>query len=815
MIRFLLNLFSRKPKAEFGSIIEELWKPSFKSENKCRFLLEKTGTYDVSIEEQSLKLLLKHSDLFAWAENPVYRYRDFILESRLVPGASNGKSSGGFVLRRAGDLNYYYFLVSPEGRFRFDVVFNGTPRILIGWTECAPAFEGFDLRIVARGSYFCFFLNQQWIGEVDDDTIDAGGISPAAQNYKEQDTASFQFSDLAIESRSFEVEAQYYRWRHYIPVDPAGRITLGRSHASAGQFSSALIQLTRAKADKPLDPEDLILLGECQRRAGLYDNAEQTVDSILESDPDNLNALAEKANLLYLQNRLVDLREFLVSRLNQFSGNAIIWNLYGNACYALGAQDEAAPAYEKAAGIDPTIPIYHLNAARSWEHLGEKEKSLARYVDAARLLFRQEEYDELSGLLPKIEELDKNNPEVLAVKGKIAFGNGNFETAEEIFAVLLSKSKTDSGIHYLYGMLLSRRGEREAASAYFGKAAEMEPDYYLYWFRLAENELLLGKDAGPAIRTALELAPDDIWVLNLAGLHRLELSDNAGAYKVLEKARELVGEEDIAAGSEYEDIIINLSEASHRTGRIDEAISLLSPFRSSPALLNQLGNLLSKEEKFEEASEVYERSLRLSPGNRDIMINCAAACIEADRILHAEEILTQLLQEKADARVSNLMGHAAQLKGELLRAEAAYIQALELEPDNQEIALNLATVQVQRRQFIEARSTLKKYLRDSNHPRVIALNESVVEATEIVIQCKLCDRRWSADRRMVEQPRLKLSGELPDESPAGRCPECDEVYCIGCAKASLKDGRFFCPDCGVALKLSDNHLRCIVTRYVP
>jgi predicted RNA-binding Zn-ribbon protein involved in translation (DUF1610 family) len=54
----------------------------------------------------------------------------------------------------------------------------------------------------------------------------------------------------------------------------------------------------------------------------------------------------------------------------------------------------------------------------------------------------------------------------------------------------------------------------------------------------------------------------------------------------------------------------------------------------------------------------------------------------------------------------------------------------------------------------------------------------------------------------------------PDESPAGACPRCGNIYCIACRKAELSDSRFTCPDCGEALKLSDNRLRYLVRESI-
>ena len=67
---------------------------------------------------------------------------------------------------------------------------------------------------------------------------------------------------------------------------------------------------------------------------------------------------------------------------------------------------------------------------------------------------------------------------------------------------------------------------------------------------------------------------------------------------------------------------------------------------------------------------------------------------------------------------------------------------------------------------------------------------------------------------MPPQPPLHVRGEPPAEAPAGRCPTCQKVYCVGCASAHLRDMRFFCPDDEEFLRLSDDSLRWLFARAI-
>lgn len=810
MIRFLRNLFSRRRRPDPSAVVEEVWVPRFKSQKSSRFLPEHTRTVESTVGDGKLSLILKKKNLFGWAENPTYRYRDFILEATIAPDPSNGHCSTGFLLRRADELNYYYFLVSPAGHFRFDVVFNGNPRPIVAWSPCPEYRDRILLRIVARGQYFGFFLDEEWIGEIEDGTIDAGYIAFAAQNYDEEDTARFDLEHLKINSVAYEVEAGYYRWRWYIPADPERRLAFARSLAAQGRYQAACVQFNLASKETELEARDLLALSECYLHNGLTDEADSAVEKALARGGGSIESIAAKADVLYRRNRVLELRDLLQAHPEVLEGNSVMWNLFGNAWYALGNPQEAADAYGEACRIDPDVSVYRVNAARAFEKLEDSQQALDFFLIAARLLFREENYAELSAVLSHIEHLDRNNREALAIRGKLAFGEGRYDDAMADLEKA-SEESDDSSVHYLYGILLAHGTERERAAQYFERATELEPGYYLYWFRRAENEHILRRDAGESIRRALDLSPDDKWVLNLAGLVALEENRNTQALELLEKAYSQA--EDDTTDPAENDILINYTEALRRNGETSKAVDLLKGRNDDPALLNQLGNVLSQTGDYEGAVAAYERAVRLAPDNRDYCLNCAAACIETDRVLRAEELLAQLLDGNEDATAYNLIGNAAGIKGELKRAEAAYVQALKVNPSLEEAAFNLADLQLRLNKYDEAGRTIDTFLSESRHPRLEAMKKAVKDETEVEITCAGCGRRWSTKKVADTQPRVRIRGELPDEAPAGMCPACGKVYCVGCAKLHLRDGRFHCSSCGESLKLLTDHLKIIVSRY--
>jgi predicted Zn-dependent protease len=432
------------------------------------------------------------------------------------------------------------------------------------------------------------------------------------------------------------------------------------------------------------------------------------------------------------------------------------------------------------------------------------------YLRAGRLLFAEEAFDELSLILPRVRALSPGEPEVLAMEAKMLYREGRTEEAFEILWKLQEQGSEDSVVNYLLGIILSSKGRREEDLPRLTRAAEMEPDFPLYQFRLAETLHALGRDPGSALDRALALAPDDPWTNNLAGQIRIEAGDPAGAVLYLRKG--------LSAAPEEHDIRLNLSEALSLTGRSEEALEVmdgLSTTVQNARAANQKGNILARQGAHERAIHEYEAAIRLDPENFVYKENCAAACLQIDMVHRAEELLAQVEPTHPSPSVYNLLGNVAILKGERARAELAFKAGLAIDPGSPELMVNLAMLMKEKGNHEKAKEMLLSVLSAApGHALARRLLERIRDEFERRLACGICGREWWVPRDLPPQPTFQVRGEPPAEAPAGRCPRCGKVYCIGCASTHVKEMRFFCPDCGDFLKLSDDALKWLVARYI-
>ena len=807
-------LFRKRKKAEKDSIVGELWECQFSRKGKNRFELEDTEFLKVEIEERSLRLTAKKRDLFVWSLNNLYRYKDFVLDAVISIDKDNGHSAAGILFRYADDRNYYYIMVSEDGYFRLDVVFNGTPRILIPWTSCnLESPREIRIKIIMHGLSIILFLDDVWIGEIDDDTIDAGYIAFGGQNFSNNDVAYFILSEIRLESRAVEVELNYHSKvkNGLVPVENRKKIA-GRLFDS-GQYSAVLIQIKKVFKKNPTDAELSFLMAKSLSRLGLFDEALKALDLCIELTGYSKDMIIEKAGILYRMNRLLELRDFLKTHSDILRDDSFLLNLMGNTEDGLGSFDTAVDFYRQACEHEPGNGVFRLNIARTLEKSDNLESSFSYYHEAALCFFRDENYNDLMQIISSMDRIKPDNKEGRILEGKVFFDDGRLDEAFLIFQRLRREGLEDTSVDFLYGIILRERGDNEEALALFKSSAEKEAEFYPYWFRYAETLHLMGLPAEDIVLKAIKLGPDNPWAHNLYGL--VLLSENRGEEARLSLSRALELEKDSI------DILINYSNAVASIDGTEEALALLEECSDMPAIQNQLGNLLYDTGDYEKAAESYKRAVSGDASNRNYKENLASVLIKQDYILAAEEILSRLMEDYLTSASLEMIAQVAFRKGEYKRADTSFRQAIKLEPGNIRILLNYSDFLYTRLDYKGAGEIAERVLdmsvtgnaKDKTSADAMHLLYKVKTALNDRYNCSSCGREWWVPKNIPVIDVVRLHGEPNNESPAGKCKVCGRVYCVECAIDHIRDSRFVCPDCDEYLKLSENYLKYLAMEY--
>ncbi len=843
MLNVFKNLpFFKKHQEEIidpDEIIAEKWEADFTNPDQTRFELRDMPSHTGFIEDKSLVLALKRQNCLAWIENPLYRYGDFVIQAVLRIDALGGYAAAGISFRMVDEVTNYILLISSKGYFRIDVLRNRNPLPMLGWTEIPGDHRDTEkpvqVKIIASGNHFIFVINGQWAAEMYDDTLPEGQVGFVSASYLagpekidgEHPQVSRAYLDsFSIESRILEVEAVYEEWNHDEKKSSASRRRLAETYFAMGQADDSLTQLKYIWDKKDYSPGsgELLLAAKASMMLMNLDDAEIYLNTILDS-PDSDAADLEKARFLYLAERYQDLRKYALGLLEKYSEDLTLRTLLGHAYWNLKDFSAAAAAYDQAAALDQGNGIPAKNAANAYDILGEESKALERYLKAGRHFLKNNNYNDLGSVIPRLLYLDPRNWEVHALTGKWAFGvedwqkaGYEFGEAERLRLQDNTNPPEDPALVFLQGLLLIQKGKRQEALAFLEKALALDDGHSIFHFKLAETRFLLYGDPRDDemkkhIAIALQQDPDDGWIANMAAQVALAGGDLESAAVHLLKAAESLGE--VPA------IRVNRAVLAFLKGSADEALELLEANRSEDPegiMANCAGNLLVRLTRYEDAEAYYRKALSIAPDNLEYMLNHASCLIEMGLYGEADALLARIHSISPTPDVLELIAFVAAQKAEYPRAEAALQAALEMAPGNISAIVSLGWIYANTFRWKELEEILNSLdsmdLNDDSRKQYLELKEQFEQATLKTISCAACDRKWRVSKNYIDVPPIRLFSEPPDDLPAGTCPECGKTYCVGCAKNSIdEDGRFLCRDCGKNLKLTDPGLKKIISDW--
>jgi tetratricopeptide (TPR) repeat protein len=600
--------------------------------------------------------------------------------------------------------------------------------------------QSFSLRVIARGEHFTVMVDDEWIAETVDDSFDSGYIAFAAQRYGDEasgdraapvgdsapanpvrdraltaplivagSTATFELGSCMVESRPVEIESWYYRHNYYIVPEASARRRLAETFFAMGECLSAAVQLRKLERIRPLDADELFLKAESALRLGLQDEAEAALEACLALAPGRDDAAEEKANLLYLRGRYLELRDELAKLLPSRRDNPRLLCLSGHARFNLGDFAGAGADYRAAADLEGEdsagAALGRMNEARAWDQAGKKEEAAEAYLKAARLLASQGADDDLDLALGRIAALRPRNLEAKAIRAKALYRRGKRDEAAKLLTELAAKGAADSGSRYTLGLILAEKGENDEAIEQFAAALELEPEYPLYAFRYAERLYIACQtstaegesgDADPATersaaraatRRAVELAPAEGqlrgWIYNLAGQEALSRGDLEAARVDLDIA--------LAALPEAPEIAINIADLESRLGHTDLSLAALSPFPEHAACRNQAGNVYARA----------AMSARRDSAQQDAAVGDSARPTGTGR---------DSAQQDAAAGDSARFASARSADDLLELAVREYLRATNLEPYSAEYQANLAAAYIELERYADAEERLRKAL---------------------------------------------------------------------------------------------------------
>ncbi len=139
-------------------------------------------------------------DVVWWSVPETSSLSDFYLtvQVRRVSGADDAQY--GVIFSRADRDNYGLFKIRDSQHFKFSLRHEGEWDTVIDWAETTAVRPGDTnrLTVVAEGSHLTFYVNDQFVGEADEERLSAGKIGLAIELAEAGDSAVFEFDNFEI-----------------------------------------------------------------------------------------------------------------------------------------------------------------------------------------------------------------------------------------------------------------------------------------------------------------------------------------------------------------------------------------------------------------------------------------------------------------------------------------------------------------------------------------------------------------------------------------------------------------------------------------
>lgn len=361
------------------------------------------------------------------------------------------------------------------------------------------------------------------------------------------------------------------------------QFTRAQAAANAGEEARALVAIERAQALKPEWEQAVLFKAQLQQRQSSK-LAMETLRLFLVDYPKAHDVRFAYARTLVGDKRYEEARREFATLLERSPDEP-------EALYALGllsmqlndfaaAENHFKRLLEHGVG-DPNPPHYYLgqvaeNTKRPEEAIlwygkvAAGEQFLQSRLRMATLQAQQGRIDEGRSTLQQARtqsQLSQGDRVILQIaEAQLLSGAGRNDAAMDLLDVQLAAQPDDSELLYESAMLAEKLGRNDILERNLLKLIQLKPDhahaYNALGYSLADRGVRLD-EAQRLIEKALELAPDDPFILDSKGWLLYRRGDQKSAFDFLNKALSIRPDPEIAA---------HLGEVLWTMGRRDEAL---------------------------------------------------------------------------------------------------------------------------------------------------------------------------------------------------------------------------------------------------
>ena len=509
--------------------------------------------------------------------------------------------------------------------------------------------------------------------------------------------------------------------------------------------------------DRKSFPKAHLIVGDFYVRTSQFDKA--TAEYEAGSKDDSQNTVIYKERLVALQafqNHPAEAAKMAQELAEEHPKDASVNEMYASVLLQTGQKSDAAKSLESLKGLvakNPSDPVLHLDLARAYFSVGEKDKALSEALEAAHSEQKSQSprtgivipaqtvaariYEDRGQHAKAMELADfvlsgqPNNPDAILIRDRALIGTNQAEKALPELENLIKQNPRMNEAHLqLAQVYLTQRAFDKARAEYEYLNSAKPPDIRGF-IGLQTVKMNTGKGED-AIQTMQDLVDKNPTVLP----YRYELANFQGALAGLDWSTNQVRSKDLLqkAADNYKEILkttANSSEIWLRLGVMQRQLlqydTALASFEQAgnadpknvPAFLNQamICELLGRKK---EAADAYNKVLSLDPDNALVLNNLAYMTADAGSPSSLDQALTYAERAKKRAPdspdVSDTLGfiyYKKDLNSEALRI---FRQLSQDHPQNSTFRLHLAMALAKQGDKQSAKDEANKALQSATTP---------------------------------------------------------------------------------------------------
>lgn len=346
--------------------------------------------------------------------------------------------------------------------------------------------------------------------------------------------------------------------------EPAAHFARAQASAGADDNQSALGSIGRALELRPYWEPATVFKAQILIQLGSVDEANRVLAELVERDPSNANLRLAYARSLVSAQKLPEARQQFQTLLDADPGNRDMLFAVALVSFQLGDLETAARLFEQTllAG-HPEADGIRLNLGNIAERRSDDETALRWYraigpgrqhLDAqlriAFILARAGQIEEARLHLKSIEADEDGRKRALIAEAALLRDAQRYGEAFELLETALKRRPDDPELLYETAMIAEGLDRVDLMEDRLRKLIELQPEhahaYNALGYSLADRGLRLD-EAQALIEKALELQPDDPFILDSLGWVRFRRNDLHGALAHLERAYGMRSDPEIAA----------------------------------------------------------------------------------------------------------------------------------------------------------------------------------------------------------------------------------------------------------------------------